>query len=216
MAFRHLRWPLRAFCRGCRGASGGLKPWTELSEPERAAWEVLGYGKAWHQNPRPPRPLPRWSELQAHQQAAAKHGLQLHEESWEKLRILSHSKANDVDTAEGAHETKASAVSALTVGGGLWSGAAGAAWSVCKRLAPVVGDALDGARHPALRMLGGALRSMADVTDSLTASVTVDGLETILYLDDSGSMRSSVRGVFGKSGLQLGQDVLDQALKPKR
>ena len=42
--------------------------------------EALGHGAAWHQ--KPGRPLPRWNELQAHQQAAAKHGLGYDEESW--------------------------------------------------------------------------------------------------------------------------------------
>lgn len=86
------------------------------------------------------------------------------------------------------------------------------AWSVCKTLAPIVGDALDSAKHPGLRLLGGAFRYMADVNDTLAAPVKVDDIETIMYLDDSGSMRGSVQGVFGKSGLQLGQDALDQVV----
>ena len=127
--------------------------------------------------------------------------------TWEKLRTH-YSQSQNPQGAIASEAT--SAVTRTDTGTSVMSGAAGAAWSVCKTLAPVLGDALGGARHPALRVLGGALRYTADVADSLSLPVSVDGTETVLYLDDSGSMRSSVDGVWGKSGLQLGQDVLDQ------
>ena len=70
----------------------------------------------------------------------------------------------------------------------------GAAWSVCKTMALIVGDALEWAKDRGLRFLGGAFRYIADVTDTLAGPVTVDDIETIVYLDDSGSMWE---GVFG-------------------
>ncbi|CAE7356731.1 unnamed protein product [Symbiodinium sp. CCMP2456] len=206
MALRRLRGPLlRPICRA-QALSSSLKPWEALSESERAAWESLGHGESWHRTPQ--KTLPSWGQLQAHQQAAAKHGLGLHEESWEKLRT--HIQA------EGAPSPSVSSGAPLADGAGAArtgaAGLAGVAWSVCKTLAPIVGDALDGAKHPGLRLLGGAFRYMADVNDTLAAPVRVDDIETIMYLDDSGSMRATVQGMFGKSGLQLGQDALDQVV----
>eukprot|EP00439_Symbiodinium_sp_Y106_P083898 s498_g24.t1 len=206
MALRRLRGPLlRPICRA--QALSSLKPWEALSESERAAWESLGRGESWHRTPQ--KTLPSWGQLQAHQQAAAKHGLGLHEESWEGLRAqIQAEAAPSPSVSSGAPLARAGAGAARTGAAGL----AGVAWSVCKTLAPIVGDALDGAKHPGLRLLGGAFRYMADVNDTLAAPVTVDDVETIMYLDDSGSMRGSVQGVFGKSGLQLGQDALDQVV----
>ena len=66
-------WPLRRPLHRALASSGSRKPWAAMSQTERAAWEALGHGEAWHQKPQ--KPLPRWGELQAHQQAAAKHGL---------------------------------------------------------------------------------------------------------------------------------------------
>lgn len=208
MALRRLRGPLlRPICRA--QALSSLKPWEALSESERAAWESLGRGESWHRTPQ--KTLPSWGQLQAHQQAAAKHGLGFHEESWESLRAqIQAEAAPSPSLSSGAPLARdgAGAGAARTGAAGL----AGVAWSVCKTLAPIVGDALDGAKHPGLRLLGGAFRYMADVNDTLAAPVTVDDVETIMYLDDSGSMRGSVQGVFGKSGLQLGQDALDQVV----
>ncbi|CAE7384741.1 unnamed protein product [Symbiodinium necroappetens] len=212
MALRRLPGAFwRPICRAQsqRRLSSHLKPWEKLSESEKAAWESLGHGESWHRTPQNQKSLASWGQLQAHQQAAAKHGLGLHEESWERLRAqLQAEAAPKTPSVSSGAPLAPDAPGAARAGAGL----AGVAWSVCKTLAPIVGDALDSAKHPGLRLLGGAFRYMADVNDTLAAPVKVDDIETIMYLDDSGSMRGSVQGVFGKSGLQLGQDALDQVV----
>ena len=59
---------------------------------------------------------------------------------------------------------------------------------MAKAAAPVLGSALQGSKHPAAALAGHLIGGLPGAIDGASEPVVVSGVETVLYLDDSGSM----------------------------
>jgi len=139
--------------------------------------------------------LQNWDELTASQRGAAQHGLGYTEELWNAQRdasaiVLTSPSDDAMPPAQLPSGGGASVVGAF----------ARAAWGVAKTVAPVAGSALAKARHPGFMLAGHLLQSVPSVLDAVASPVDVCGIETVLYLDDSGSMRGSISSSSSGSG----------------
>ena len=163
--------------------------WGALPTDERAAWSALGWSaESWDGSRHAPMStLQNWDELTASQRGAAQHGLGYTEELWNAQR-----DASAIVLTSPSDDAKPPA--RLPSGGGasVVGTFARAAWGVAKTVAPVTGSALSKARHPGFMLAGHVLQSVPSVLDAVASPVDVCGIETVLYLDDSGSMRGGV------------------------
>ena len=168
--------------------------WGALPTDERAAWSALGWSaESWDGSRHAPMStLQNWDELTASQRGAAQHGLGYTEELWNAQR-----DASAIVLTSPSDDAKPPA--RLPSGGGasVVGTFARAAWGVAKTVAPVAGSALAKARHPGFMLAGHVLQSVPSVLDAVASPVDVCGIETVLYLDDSGSMRGSVSSSSG-------------------
>ena len=163
--------------------------WGALPTDERAAWSALGWSaESWDGSRHAPMStLQYWDELTASQRGAAQHGLGYTEELWNAQRdasaiVLTSPSDDAMPPAQLPSGGGASVVGTF----------ARAAWGVAKTVAPVAGSALAKARHPGFMLAGHLLQSVPSVLDAVASPVDVCGIETVLYLDDSGSMRGGV------------------------
>jgi len=145
--------------------------------------------------------LQHWDDLTPAERGAAAFGLGYTEEMWNAEKDASAIVAIPEDTAPAAPAVN---------GGGAVGSLARAVWGVAKAAAPIAGSALSRSRHPGMMVAGHVLQSMPSVVDAMADPVVVDAIETIVYLDDSGSMRSDSgsREFFGGSLLDEGKKVL--------
>jgi len=154
--------------------------WQLLPAGERAAWQALGWREeSWAGGQAPLSSLQSFEELRPGEKAAVLHGLKLSKEDWDEILHSDHALV-----VEPSSSTAPAAASSRGSGGGLMSSIAKAAWGA----APIVGAALAKSRHPAAIVAGHMLQQAGQIVESVSDTVTVNGLETTLYLDDSGSM----------------------------
>ena len=208
---------LLPFCRRA-SASGGRRPphlqvsravnWQYLPADERAAWSVLGWtAEAWDGSKQAPLTiLQDWEELTPAQRGAATHGLGYTADLWDAERL-----ASAIVVAPSAEEKAAVAPPGpSSSAGGVVGTLARAAWGVAKTAAPVAGSALARSRHPGAIVAGHMMQAVPSMVDAMASPVAVDGVETVVYLDDSGSMRSGsgASGWLAGSLLDEGKRVL--------
>lgn len=181
--------------------------WQQLPPNERAAWAALGWTEVSWAGKRhaPLSGLQHWDDLTPAERGAAAFGLGYTEEMWNAEKDASAIVAIPEDTAPAAPAVN---------GGGAVGSLARAVWGVAKAAAPIAGSALSRSRHPGMMVAGHVLQSMPSVVDAMADPVVVDAIETIVYLDDSGSMRSDSgsREFFGGSLLDEGKKVRRQAV----
>ncbi|CAJ1393657.1 unnamed protein product [Effrenium voratum] len=161
--------------------------WDSLPSSERDAWQVLELDEtAWKRLQSGSTPLRRFEHLTSAQQAAVLYGLRADASEWNAL----------VERSPEAEERQVAAVPARS--SGLVDSIIGGAWHLTKRYGPALGALLasDVARTPSRRsnaplaahVVGQLLQQLPWALDLREGPVTVDGLETVLYLDDSASM----------------------------
>ncbi|CAJ1352454.1 unnamed protein product [Effrenium voratum] len=161
--------------------------WDSLPSSERDAWQVLELDEtAWKRLQSGSTPLRRFEHLTSAQQAAVLYGLRADASEWNSL----------VERSPEAEERQVAAVPARS--SGLVDSIIGGAWHLTKRYGPALGALLasDVARTPSRRsnaplaahVVGQLLQQLPWALDLREGPVTVDGLETVLYLDDSASM----------------------------
>jgi len=164
--------------------------WQSLSASDRAAWQLLGWtAESWNgRAPSPITALQTWNELSPAQQAAAQHGLGWSANAWDAhLDSDAHDLVLSQPTSGGAPTPAVSSSSS----DGLAAGVARAGWNMAKLVAPLAGKALSSSRHPLGALLGHAIGSAPSLYESAGGRVPVIGVETCVYLDDSGSMAQS-------------------------
>ncbi len=199
-ASRQILLRLPHLARALAAAPPRSVAWSELSTQHRQAWEVLGWTEsAWSgASPAPVTSYSSWDELSPAQQAAAQHGLGIPAGEWEQQ---SEAGALTVESDSAPPPTDKPAVqSSLPALGS-------AAWRLAKAVAPSLGAGLKKARvggraGVGLTLAGYALEALPGLADSMSDAVVVEGIETSVYLDDSGSMSSS--------RLQQGQAALEK------
>ena len=164
------------------------KPWKNLTANEKMAWEQLGRNERNWASSINSISLPTWDKLDTAQKSAVTYGLGINEKEWNK--ILS----NDVT------KVSTSAVIQASESTNVKSMASKAAWTALKLVGPAL--SLAGRAHPALKLASMAADQVPTLVDEFADPITIPpgGIETILYLDDSGSMS-------GKLG--LGKSALD-------
>ena len=162
----------------------GKKSWRDVSDSKRMALELLGWTQEKWDNSAPPPFIP-WGKLTSEQKSAVQYGLNLSEREYQS--VLSRSDRAAMATPR--KKTKSSVAASAT----------SYAWGAFKTIAPLV--SLMSKSHPAAHMAATAMQQLPTILDRLADKVRVDaGVETILYLDDSGSMSDK---------LVQGQSVLD-------
>lgn len=189
--------------------------WEDLSESERAAWQILGWSRrSWDGSvPAPLSALLFWKELSTNQQAAAQHGLGWTPEAWDANM---HSDKHDamlthVPQSPAAHEAAEGSTPPTAPGGpaAMLSGVVRAGFNATRLVAPLAAQALQSSRHPMGALVGHALSSAPSLFEMASGQVPVVGVETCVYLDDSGSM-THPQDVFGGRGspIHAGRAVL--------
>jgi hypothetical protein len=181
----------RSVLRGLGAPRSGS--WHQIPASEKAAWEALGWSEeSWAgRQPAPLSALHAWTELGPAEQAAAQHGLQYTHREWDAhhdsaVAIVSddggaHSGAPPPEAAHANEDAPAAPAERAGT-----SSLASAAWDLARSVLPLVGQTLQSSRHPGAALAGALLSEAPRMAEY--APVTVRGLETTLYLDDSGSM----------------------------
>eukprot|EP00808_Paulinella_micropora_P018260 g27749.t1 len=193
----------RYFLGWGRNQSAVVPDWSGLSAQEQEAWTALGWSTrswatAWGKGSGGVAALPatarqKYEELSQEQQAIVKYGLKKSQEEWnelinklaQKLARPSSSSSSPAPVASAGASTPASSPSSppSTLSSSL-SALSTAAYGALKTAAPLLTPILSQVRHPAAKM---ALAGF-QIATAMAPQVTVRGIETILYLDDSGSM----------------------------
>lgn len=164
-------------------------PWTKMTPQQRQAWELLGWNRhSWEGDvDPPPSDSCLWGELSPAQQAAAQHGLGYSPHAWDA------ELQGDDDHAENEHgelvceEEEPTSSSLMSGGGNLPSRKTGGIGAVVGSLfqavslgASVVDKGFQVAHDP-----------IGAVSDTFSGPpVVVREIESIVYLDDSVSMKS--------------------------
>lgn len=164
-------------------ATQAKKAWKTMTDTERSVWTQLAWTEdKWNGTERAPAVF-KWESLDSAQKSAVKYGLKLDEVEWNLLV--------DDDTfwvPEGA--SRKGAITATPSATTIKSVASSIAWTALKIVGPVA-RAVSGPRsHPALNLAGQLLGQSSTLLDEFADPVIIpsDGIETVLYLDDSGSM----------------------------
>ncbi|CAK9035756.1 unnamed protein product [Durusdinium trenchii] len=198
-------------------AVGKASRWSSLPSSEREAWKVLGVDEiAWEHlkdgrlgTHRPRAVLRPFERLTSEEQAAVLHGLRQDAFAWNAFVEKLTSQELEVADQKVGRSGAVAEVSASK--GSVVDSIIGAAWRLTKRYGPALGALLaDAAPAPgragsaragaggvpvkgggaavAVGVVGQLLELLPWALDLREGPVKVDGLETVLYLDDSASM----------------------------
>jgi hypothetical protein len=177
-----------------------------LLEHEREAWKICGFAEDSFEGREIPKDLVKWDGLNPERRAAVQYGLGLNQQTWdEKItglqrRRRSFKRVDEKQLADFISKDKRSVVSSSQSGsgsGGIVGSIASMAWGSVKAAAPLVGRALrhtkgKGGKHGlGFEVAALAMEKLPSVMDDMSDPVEVRGVETILYLDDSQSMKGA-------------------------
>lgn len=176
-----------------------LKSWELSSESERLAWRQLGVDKNnWKFGELVIPNKLAWNNLNDSQKAAVIYGLQLTEDQWNGLpsNFVKNEQIKPLQDLLGikvANPSSSSNVFSSTI-------------KTVLNFAPIVAELISSIpivkKNPILSMaIKAAASSLSNISDETSESIIVQDIETVLYLDDSGSMYGS--------NLSKGQSLLN-------
>lgn len=192
--------------------------WSSLSDSHKAAWTALGYtADSWEGKggSTPPR-WKKWKELNLEEQAAAKYGLQVTDANeWEALKppwqssaatSSSSTSGNSNSNALALVQDQETRLARQRQGNSGVAGTLGKfAYQAAKGLAPIVGPLLratgrqglargggrGGGSAAGMAVVGSLLENLPAMVDAAGGKLDVTGIDTLVYLDDSGSMQGN-------------------------
>ena len=192
-------------------SSSSSSSWSKLTQNEQLAWTELGWCKAKWDGLKPAPILKHWHELSIAQQAAAQYGLGIcTDRDWIKkqpnAQSTSPSSSSPIPTNSSVSSSSSSSSSSLLTPSPPSSSSTVTkfAWSALKfasKGAPIVGELLSSSsklmgkhhKNGVLASTAGALISqLPTMIDAMSDVIVVDNVETILYLDDSYSMKTNL------------------------
>jgi hypothetical protein len=176
----------------------GSVKWNSLPTNEQKAWELLGWDQALWNNRK--GNYKRWSLLNSAEQAAVKYGLGYTDAQWDEFVASSVTISNSDPVGTGKaldHRDPGQ----QTMAAGFAATLAGTAWKGLKIIAPVVKSLSRHALHPGIKLVASGISHLPGFVEDLSPPAEIRGIETILYLDDSGSMASH---------LSTGQKLLNE------
>lgn len=207
--------------------------WQALNERERSALQLLGWKseRDWNKlvsDSQTSHFPPPYTSLTSEQQAAVKYGLEWSESQYELARsafyhehpealtpVSSPSSVTASSTVSSSFSSASSSSKAITTVGSSAPSTTSTFATVGKMLlktaraaAPVVAPLLRNAKHPAAKIASAALEFLpvlAEMGEPRVRLADVSKTETVIYLDDSGSMKG---GGLLTSPLSAGRDAL--------
>lgn len=194
-AFSHRVLELRKFVGTARALSGYVrKPWKSMSGTDRLCWEQLGWKESSWEGKEPGPKLLRWAALDSAQKSVAMHGLKLDETLWDSL-IESNQLVPVAANNKAVHSSASTNTSSS-----MKEVASRMAWTALKVAVPVVSMLSSGGGRGSLAAM--AVGQLPTLIDDFSDPIVIpsNGIETILYLDDSGSMSGNLGQ--GKAALQ--------------
>ena len=223
-------WRVRCFSK-TTGTSHRNVSWDKLSENERLAWQQLGWNKSkWEGIDSAPH-ISHWNEMSASQKSVVQYGLNINEVEWNRMvsnkelltlekkhtstSISSSTDSNADGNTSNAVVTASTYTSAVSIATNAKSVAAKVAWSALKYIGPAANiiPTSGGGRHSHLpiKPLGLAamgIKQLPTFIDEFSDPVIIapGSIETVLYLDDSGSMSGNLG--LGKAALQSMGELL--------
>eukprot|EP00434_Breviolum_minutum_P000218 symbB.v1.2.000181.t1/scaffold9.1/size550961/37 len=191
------------------------RPWSSLSTSHQQAWQALGVKdeNAWKVlsqkscgNGTGTLKLKEFQKLPTAQQAAILHGLGADVATWDAFVKTYESQQLEISEP---HKPELVKEDKVLKPAGMADSLISSAWHFTKKYGPALGSVLKDAGNPGrargslLAMSVGQLLEMLPwMVDMREGPVLVDALETVLYLDDSGSMNganlSEARGALRK------------------
>ena len=224
-------------------------PWSALSTAEQAAWKALWYDEDSWEGRRSAPKWKEWSELSLEERGVAMYGLSIQtKEEWDKAapsqRNLGHASRHGIpplsvlleeesDNDDHGSSSRALVVAqetrlqrqqqASSLGGSIGK----FAYQTVKGLAPLVGPLVRSAASQSrgrgavgLSVAGSLIEGVPTMMDMYSGVLNVTGIDTLIYLDDSGSMKGA-NLIEGQKALQsletrLKTNSNDQRFLPTR
>lgn len=185
---QYLAYQIRKFSVSDRQA------WKSLSANDRMCWEQLGWKEqSWEGKELGPN-LQKWEALNSTQRAVVINGLRMDEKAWNSLldsnQLVATPSRNSIQSSSGS-----------TSSTNLTGMASRFAWGALKVAVPAI-SLLKSSGHPSTKLAAMAVGQIPTLIDDFSDPIVIppNGLETILYLDDSGSMYANLGQ--GKAALQ--------------
>jgi hypothetical protein len=163
----------------------GQPPWKDIGSVKQYALTELGWGEQSWNGLSPAPNLRIFSDLTLSEKATVLHGLDLveSEKDWnEFVKSVENSHSLTTKTAPSSVDPAASASKASAL-----SSLGNMLWSATKMAAPLVRQLPK--THPAIAVAAMAVEHLPSLLDNLADKIEIyNQVETVVYLDDSGSM----------------------------
>jgi hypothetical protein len=189
--------------RRCLATQAQQGLWSSLSHVEQSAWKALNYDQDSWEGRKPPPPWKAWSELTSTEKSIAIHGLEISDsKSWNAIAPKGNNtpKSATVDfdipslaSLMNEEEEKNERASAIQVAKETRAVRQHQAQGgTLTKFALSVGSALrSSSRYGSIGMIAGSLLEQIPTALDDSSVLDITGIDTVLYLDDSGSMNGS-------------------------
>jgi len=159
--------------------------WNDLPDGQKLAWEALGWSAdSWDGRKDPPvSELKHWDELNDTERGAAMHGLGYNQQTWD-----SDVGGDLIIDDPGTAEPRASSVTSSAAASGIVTSKK--AVSLALSVLPAVKAFVKADKRLRESIIGRLIDVAGEVGEAIGGPITVDNTENVVFLDDSGSMRS--------------------------
>jgi len=205
--------------------SPGARAWTDVSPKERDAWSHLGWtADSWEgRAPAPRCALKSWEDLDSSEKAIATHGLGFTAKTWDaalesKLSADAHALAVEAGRKSSEVAQTSGASSQLSVENPKDEKTGGGLLGLVKTVLPFVGTAAKllpkkSAARGILEAVDVVHSVAQELSESIQNRVQVNGIETILYLDDSYSMRGQNLAEASRLFFEAAKDLQSRSIR---
>lgn len=172
----------------------GKCSWQSIPSEQKHAWVILGWNQNMWEGFEPPPQKRSWKDMTFEQQAAVQHGLSINCDEWDNYIGAENFAAQDheIVTRDQEHPPQ---MSEFVKG----------AWAMVRQAVPIIAPVIKSMSrgNSALNLAATGMEQLLTMEEGFHPPIRVDGVETALYLDDSGSMKAHLfQGKYALSSME--------------